>query len=142
METEKIKYSNGKIDLEKLSENTKMAVESTKAAFYKVLELKKVFDFKSVLTVIDEIYDFSPQSFNVWEQNNESWENESSLKILYYAMMMWYSKDETLKLFWELKKEAEDNTDWGSHKNIRALKKYGIESVEFSWIALTPKNRD
>lgn len=97
------------------------------------------FCFKDFLTIIDKEFDFTPCVFSIGKKENAAWENTGSLKVITYAIMMWYDTEETLKLFGEHYKEVCETPDGESHPNIRALQEEGLESVHIVGIPLTIK---
>ena len=97
------------------------------------------FCFKDFLSIIDKEFNFTPCIFYIGKKENAAWENTGSLKVITYAIMMWYDTQEALKLFGEHYKEVCETPDGDSHPNIRALQEEGLKSVHIVGTPLTMK---
>lgn len=65
--------------------------------------------------------------YSIWDEKNEIWKNEWTLKVLLYAILNDLTVWETLNLFSEHFRDVAYNSESGRHWNIRALEKYWLD---------------
>jgi len=87
--------------------------------------------FSDTQDLINKDYNYEANGFTIGDIYNDKNSNQWSGRILSYAIINKLNTIETLKLFGEYYQEVLDNPNADSHKNIRALMKYGIESAKF-----------
>lgn len=69
-------------------------------------------------------FDSKKTSYSIWNERNEIWKNEWTLKVLFYAIFKGLTVWETLDLFSEHFRDVFLNFESGRHWNIRALVNY------------------
>lgn len=100
-------------------------------------------NFKQVMQVINQFYDYTPTSFTNGATTNQAGNNEGSCKIFYFALLHDLTETETLNLFGSYYRDdvlchptAED------HTNIRNFMKTGWSGLKFDGIALASNSKD
>lgn len=97
-------------------------------------------EFKEVMLIISEHYDYQPAKFNNGVVVNEAGVNEASCKLLYFGKLQNLDKDQTLACFGKFyRKDVLQNPQGTDHENIRNFKVCGWEGVEFFGEVLIPK---
>lgn len=95
--------------------------------------------FSEIIAYIDANYTHEPTAFVNGELRNESDQNQGSAKVLFYAKMKQFSKEDTLKLFAEHYEAVLVDANGTSHQNIRNFIKSGFDGLVFEGIVLTEK---
>lgn len=97
-------------------------------------------EFASVISTIDNLYDYTPTAFKNGSINNAAGANEGSCKIFAFAKRESLSKEQTLALFGNYYRiDVLKNPEGSDHANIRNFILSGWEGVEFESEALKPK---
>jgi len=97
--------------------------------------------FEEVMELIDTHFESGLIEFKNGNIVNKPGENEGSAKLLSYAALSEFDKDNTLKLWGQYYREVLADPDGDSHQNIRNFMKSGWDGVPFeNGIALTRKN--
>ncbi|MDB4837384.1 HopJ type III effector protein [Marinomonas sp.] len=106
----------------------------------KVKQYSEDVQFKEVITVIENEYEFTPVSFINGEQQNGANENNGSCKIFSFAAVHQLTEKETLHLFGDFyRSDVLQHPDASDHQNIRQFMVHGWSGIKFESIALTPK---
>jgi hypothetical protein len=114
---------------------------NTQTLIDKIKQSPEQIQFKEVIAVIEEEYEFTPTSFTNGEQSNAANENNGSCKIFSFAAIHQLTEVETLNLFGDFYRvDVLPNPEGDDHQNIRQFIKNGWGSVMFSAIALAPKH--
>ncbi|MEN5231405.1 HopJ type III effector protein [Sphingobacterium faecium] len=95
--------------------------------------------FSDVLAYIAARYEHTPTAFTNGNQVNQETENQGSAKILAFATLNNFDKDETLALFAEHYESVLSDPDGDNHQNIRQFMMNGWDAVSFSGVVLTLK---
>ena len=97
-------------------------------------------EFKEVMLVISEHYDYQPVKFNNGVVVNEAGVNEASCKIFYFGKLHNLDKDQTLVCFGKFyRRDVLQNPEGSDHENIRNFMVCAWEGIEFFGEALIPK---
>ncbi|MCV2402154.1 HopJ type III effector protein [Marinomonas sp. C2222] len=97
--------------------------------------------FKDVISVIENEYEFTPTSFTNGNQANAANENNGSCKIFSFAAVHQLAESETLQLFGDFYRvDVLQNPEASDHQNIRQFMIHGWSGIKFESIALTPKS--
>ncbi|OJX28013.1 MAG: type III effector [Chryseobacterium sp. 36-9] len=100
----------------------------------------ETINFKEVIALIDENYDFTPTKFANGNIVNEANENNGSCKIFSFAKLNRFSKDDTLALFGDFyRTDVLQNPEGADHQNIRNFIKFGWDGILFDGNALEKK---
>ncbi|MGE5943142.1 MAG: HopJ type III effector protein [Flavobacteriales bacterium] len=92
----------------------------------------KDIDFTNTISVIESNYIFTPTSFKNGDLYNQAGENSGSCKLLAFAKLQGFTKNETLACFGKYYFEEVLNDPNGSgHQNIRNFMKTGFEGLRF-----------
>ena len=95
-------------------------------------------EFKQVMQVITEFYDYTATRFTNAELLNEAGSNEGSCKIFYFAQLNQLTEGETLSLFGAYyRDDVLANPAGKDHGNIRNFKLAGWSGIKFDTPALT-----
>lgn len=96
------------------------------------MESKSIYPkLQANIAAIESTYLISPQGFKVGDVFNEPGDNMGSLAILGFARLHNLPLEKVLPIFGEAYDEVMANPEGDDHKNIRALIKFGVESVVF-----------
>lgn len=108
--------------------------------------LKKLNDspasiaFDDTMSVIGEVYDFTPAAFTNGDARNEAGQNSGSCKLFAFALLNKLSKEQTLACFGAYyRDDVLKNPEGTDHQNIRNFMKYGWDGVKFDSMPLTAK---
>ncbi|MBW7675052.1 HopJ type III effector protein [Chryseobacterium chendengshani] len=105
--------------------------------FEQLGKLHEEIQFKEVITLIDENYDFTPTKFTNGNAVNEADQNNGSCKIFSFAKLNDLSKEDTLDLFGEFyRDDVLKNPEGEDHQNIRNFIEFGWDGVSFEGEAL------
>jgi len=97
--------------------------------------------FGEFMEMIDEQFEDGLIEFKNGDIVNKFGENSGSAKLLSFAALAQFDKENTLKLWGEYYRDVLATPDGDDHQNIRNFMKYGWEGVPFeNGIALTRKN--
>ena len=100
----------------------------------------ETIDFKTVITHIDENYDFTPTKFTNGKTINEADQNNGSCKIFSFAKLNDLTKQETLSLFGEFyRNDVLKNPNGNDHQNIRNFMEFGWTGISFEGESLTKR---
>lgn len=114
---------------------------NTQTLIEKIKQSPDQVQFKEVIEVIEQEYDFTPTSFANGEQNNAINENNGSCKIFSFAAIHQLTEADTLHLFGDFYRiDVLQNPEGNDHQNIRQFIQNGWSGITFNAIALTPKN--
>ena len=95
--------------------------------------------FDEVMTLIDELYEFSPTSFVNGGQRNEAGENSGSCKVLSFALLNSLTEEQTLLLFGQYYRDVKASPEADDHQNIRQFILHGFSGLKFDSCALLAK---
>jgi len=97
-------------------------------------------EFNDTMTVIDQLYSFTPTVFKNGEIINETNQNNGSCKLFAFAQLQQFSKEETLACFGKFyTKEVLENPNGDNHQNIRNFMTHGWKGIQFKEVALKGK---
>jgi hypothetical protein len=88
-------------------------------------------EFIEIQNTIDDGYSYSSNGFTIGNIYNDANSNQWSGKVLSYAVLNKLTTEQTLELFGEHYRDVLANPDADTHKNIRALMKFGLDGVSF-----------
>ena len=93
----------------------------------------KDIDFTDTISVIESNYIFTPTAFKNGDLHNNAGENSGSCKLLAFAKLQGFSKEETLACFgsYYFEDVLKDPNGTG-HQNIRNFMKTGFDGLVFS----------
>ena len=98
-------------------------------------------DFKIVMQVIDENYDFTPTRFSNGNTQNEANTNNGSCKLFSFAQQHNLSQQATLNAFGDFYTiDVLQHPEKDDHQNIRNFIEFGWEGIQFEGRALTKKS--
>ena len=102
-------------------------------------------EFKTVIELIDENYDYTATKFRNGPDNNyilnKAGENEGSCKIFAFSLLHELDVEQTLNCFGHYYREdVLNHPDGTDHNNIRTFMKYGWKDITFDSPALRKKN--
>ena len=107
---------------------------------HKLNNTPEQIEFEDTMAQIDHAYDFTPTAFKNGEIENKAGENNGSCKLLYFAMLNRFSREQTVSLFGKyFREDVLLNKEGDDHQNIRNFMKTGPRGVEFEGTALIPK---
>lgn len=96
--------------------------------------------FKDVITVIENEYDFTPTAFSNGKQINGVNENNGSCKIFAFAQLHSLDTAQTLHLFGHFYRvDVLENPEGTDHQNIREFMNTGWDGVAFNTAPLVKK---
>ena len=99
-------------------------------------------EFDTTMTLIDDLYDFTPVAFRIGVQINTAGQNTGSCKLFAFARLHNLTEQETLACFGRYYREdVLQNPDAATHPNIRSFMNTGWGGVAFEGTALAPKAR-
>ncbi len=114
---------------------------NTQTLIEKVKNTPDQVQFKEVIEVIENEYEFTPTSFTNGEQVNAINENNGSCKIFSFAAIHQLAEAETLNLFGDFYRiDVLEHPEASDHQNIRQFIKNGWSGITFNAIALTSKS--
>lgn len=97
-------------------------------------------EFSDTMSVIENVYNFTPTAFKNGELHNEAEKNQGSCKVFSFAIQQGFSKEETLACFGQYYfEDVLKNPEGTDHQNIRNFKKTGFEGLLFEGEALTKR---
>lgn len=96
--------------------------------------------FNQTMSVIETNYEFTPTAFKNGSLENNAGENSGSCKLLAFAKLQGFSKEETLACFgsYYFEDVLKDPNGTG-HQNIRNFMKTGFDGLIFSGQPLKEK---
>ncbi len=96
--------------------------------------------FNDTIATIEALYDFTPTAFRNGALRNEAGQNNGSCKLFSFAQLHDLSQPQTLHCFGAYyRDDVLKHPDGTDHQNIRNFIAHGWEGIEFSGVALTPK---
>ncbi|MFV0540862.1 MAG: HopJ type III effector protein [Aestuariibaculum sp.] len=96
--------------------------------------------FAETIAVIETFYTFTPTAFKNGNLENRAGENSGSCKLLAFAKLQGFTKEETLACFGQFYfNEVLKVPNGDNHKNIRNFIKTGFEGLEFQDMPLIKK---
>ncbi|WP_100613552.1 HopJ type III effector protein [Confluentibacter citreus] len=102
----------------------------------------KDIDFTDTISVIESNYMFKPTAFKNGELYNKVGENSGSCKLLAFAKLQGFTKNETLACFGKYYfEEVLNNLNGTGHQNIRNFMKTGFEGLVFDSMPLREKQQ-
>ena len=101
--------------------------------------------FKDVMAVIEENYNYSPQDFSNGLDGdkvlNAAGSNEGSCKIFAFAELQSLDKQQTLACFGDFyRKDVLEHPEAVDHSNIRSFIRDGWAGIQFEQLPLTVKS--
>lgn len=100
----------------------------------------ETISFDQSISLIDQLYLFTPTAFDNGGLHNAAGENNGACKILAFGALHQLSEPQTLHLFGHYYREVLDTPKGTDHANIRHFIRSGWDGVEFNGIALSPKS--
>lgn len=89
-------------------------------------------EFDEVITLIGDLYNFTPTAFTNGDTSNDAGQNNGSCKLFAFAKEQNFSKEDTLACFGiYYHKFVLENPEGNDHQNIRNFMKYGWDGIEF-----------
>ncbi|QBL08641.1 type III effector [Rheinheimera sp. D18] len=95
--------------------------------------------FIQSITLIDELYNFTPSAFKNGELFNAAGENNGSCKILAFGALHQLSAPQTLHLYGDYYRQVMATPKAHDHQNIRNFMRSGWAGVVFDNQPLTAK---
>lgn len=96
--------------------------------------------FADTMAVIDAHYTFTPTDFTNGTLHNQAGENSGSCKLLAFAQLQGFSKEDTLACFGAYYfDEVLNDANGSGHQNIRNFMVSGFEGLRFEGIPLSAK---
>lgn len=96
--------------------------------------------FAETIALIECLYHFTPTAFSNGSLVSEAGQNSGSCKIFSFAQLQGLTEHQTLNCFGAYYREDVLNHPLGTdHQNIRHFMKTGWAGIEFSGVALTPR---
>lgn len=100
----------------------------------------KDIDFTDTIFVIESNYIFTPTAFKNGDLHNNAGENSGSCKLLAFAKLQGFTKEETLACFGKYYfEEVLNDPNGNGHQNIRNYMKTGFEGLVFDSMPLKQK---
>ncbi|WP_028891470.1 HopJ type III effector protein [Tenacibaculum sp. 47A_GOM-205m] len=94
-------------------------------------------EFSDTMSVIENVYNFTPTAFKNGDLYNEAEKNKGSCKVFSFAIQQGFSKEETLACFGQYYfEDVLKNPEGTDHQNIRNFMKTGFEGLLFEGDAL------
>ncbi|MCW4630004.1 MULTISPECIES: HopJ type III effector protein [Marinomonas] len=114
---------------------------STQTLIEKIKTTPEQVQFKEVIEVIEQEYDFTPMAFSNGKQKNGVNENNGSCKIFSFASIHQLNEVETLHLFGDFYRvDVLDNPAGTDHQNIRQFIENGWSGIHLETSALVKKS--
>ncbi|AXT18692.1 type III effector [Flavobacteriaceae bacterium AU392] len=111
-----------------------MTIEDFKT---KLKNTPETIQFSDTMNVVETNYNFTPTAFKNGELYNNSDQNLGSCKLLTFAKIQEFTKEETLACFGQFYFDEVINDPNGEgHQNIRNFMKTGFEGLLFEGNAL------
>ena len=89
-------------------------------------------EFSDTISVIENVYNFTPTAFKNGDLYNEAEKNQGSCKVFSFAIQQGFSKEETLVCFGQYYfEDVLKNPEGTDHQNIRNFIKTGFEGLFF-----------
>lgn len=95
--------------------------------------------FSTVITWINQHYDFTPQAFHNGMVSNAIGQNEGACRVFALAQLLGLSEPDTLLCFAEHYTSVLAAPEGSDHANIRAFMVSGFAGLRFDAAALTAK---
>lgn len=95
--------------------------------------------FNEVMSLIDELYDFTPSAFTNGRIHNNAGENNGSCKLFAFAQLNNFSKEDTLYCFGEHYQSVINDPGGDSHQNIRNFMEFSWQGISFDTFPLHKK---
>lgn len=94
-------------------------------------------EFSETMAIIEENYKFTPTAFINGNLENDESQNSGSCKLLAFAQLQNFSKEETLACFgtYYFDEVLKQPTETG-HQNIRNFMKTGFDGLDFKGFPL------
>lgn len=106
----------------------------------KLSDHRSTITFENTISIIEQVYTFTPSSFVNGNITNDKNQNNGSCKIFAFAKDQQFSKEETLACFGEFyTKDVLGNPAGNDHQNIRNFMRYGWEGIKFDSSPLLKK---
>jgi len=100
--------------------------------FTRLKKEPQTITFNDTISVIEELYAFTPAAFINGELQNEAGNNNGSCKIFAFARLQKLTEEETLHCFGEYyRKDVLENPQGNDHQNIRNFIKTGWQGIDF-----------
>lgn len=100
-------------------------------------------EFNDTMSLIDELYLFTPNAFRNGQIHNAVDQNNGSCKLFAFAKLHGLNEQQTLSCFGKYYREdVLKNPDGDDHQNIRNFLQTGWAGIEFETIPLTPINHE
>lgn len=97
-------------------------------------------EFSTVMSTIDEHYDFTPTSFKNGNTQNAADTNNGSCKVFSFAQLNNLSQQATLNAFGDFYTvDVLQHPENDDHQNIRNFIEFGWDGINFAGQALTQK---
>ncbi|REH56131.1 HopJ type III effector protein [Tenacibaculum gallaicum] len=94
-------------------------------------------EFPDTISVIENLYNFTPTAFKNGDIYNEAKKNQGSCKVFSFAIQQKFSKEETLACFGQYYfEDVLKNPEGTDHQNIRNFMKTGFKGLVFEGEAL------
>lgn len=107
----------------------------------RIKQQEESIEFEQVMQVIKDNYHYQPALFTNGDLVNDLGTNEGSCKIFYFAQLNTLSQQQTLACFGRYYREdVLANPEGNDHANIRNFMKTGWQGIEFTSVALQPRN--
>ncbi|CAL2089104.1 HopJ type III effector protein [Tenacibaculum sp. 190524A02b] len=101
----------------------------------------KSINFTDTITIIEELYQFTPAAFTNGTLYNNANQNNGSCKVFAFALKQQLTKEETLACFGQYYfEDVLQNPTGNDHQNIRNFINTGFEGLRFEKEPLIRKN--
>lgn len=98
----------------------------------KIRQTPQEVSFDETISLIEELYEFTPTAFQNGDLRNEAGQNNGSCKIFAFAQGQGLSQEETLHCFGDYyRKDVLQNPEASDHQNIRNFMKSGPQGIDF-----------
>eukprot|EP00899_Mesostigma_viride_P020674 jgi/Mesvir1/28608/Mv01023-RA.1 len=108
-------------------------------SFLHQLDSSEGVRFADTLAMLVACFEYTPAEFVNGGTVNAAKVNEGSCKVLYFALSIGLSEEQTLRCFGEHYAGVVADPQGSGHANIRAFMKQGFGGLSFSSVPLTPK---
>ena len=106
----------------------------------KVKHTPETIEFQETISVIESHYEFTPTAFKNGDLHNNAGENSGSCKLLAFAKLQGFTKDETLACFGKYYfEEVLNDLNGAGHQNIRNFMNRGFDGLIFEGNPLNKK---